>query len=80
MIFLTKGKDPLQSFMMPFYLIKGCEVKQPVLGANYVKGTISAEPGGKNTEPKYNTAAVSSEGMNLITVQNWNEINKYAMV
>ncbi|CAM4712048.1 unnamed protein product [Leuciscus chuanchicus] len=45
-IFLTKGKDPLQSFMMPFYLIKGCEVKQPVLGANYVKGTISAEPGG----------------------------------
>ncbi|XP_051769752.1 WW domain-binding protein 2 [Ctenopharyngodon idella] len=46
MIFVTKGKDPLQSFMMPFYLIKGCEVKQPVLGANYIKGTISAEPGG----------------------------------
>ncbi|XP_051530875.1 WW domain-binding protein 2 isoform X2 [Myxocyprinus asiaticus] len=45
-IFLTKGKDPLQSFMMPFYLMKGCEVKQPVLGANYVKGTVSAEPGG----------------------------------
>uniref|UniRef100_A0A672S6Y4 WW domain binding protein 2 n=1 Tax=Sinocyclocheilus grahami TaxID=75366 RepID=A0A672S6Y4_SINGR len=45
-IFLTKGKDPLQSFMMPFYLMKGCEVKQPVLGANYIKGTISAEPGG----------------------------------
>lgn len=45
-IFWTKGKDPLQSFMMPFYLMKGCEVKQPVLGANYIKGTISAEPGG----------------------------------
>ncbi|XP_051968973.1 WW domain-binding protein 2 [Xyrauchen texanus] len=45
-IFLTKGKDPLQSFMMPFYLMKSCEVKQPVLGANYIKGTISAEPGG----------------------------------
>ncbi|KTF95465.1 hypothetical protein cypCar_00030669 [Cyprinus carpio] len=45
-IFLTKGKDALQSFMMPFYLMKGCEVKQPVLGANYIKGTISAEPGG----------------------------------
>ncbi|XP_067285891.1 WW domain-binding protein 2 [Pseudorasbora parva] len=45
-IFVTKGKDPLQSFMMPFYLIKGCEIKQPVLGANYIKGTISAEPGG----------------------------------
>ncbi|TRY55496.1 hypothetical protein DNTS_004141 [Danionella cerebrum] len=45
-IFLTKGKDPLQSFMMPFYLMKGCEVKQPVLGANYIKGTVNAEPGG----------------------------------
>ncbi|XP_028821122.1 WW domain-binding protein 2 [Denticeps clupeoides] len=46
MIFLTKGKDALQSFMMPFYLVKGCEVKQPVLGANYVKGHVTAEPGG----------------------------------
>lgn len=45
-IFVTKGKEALQSFMMPFYLIKGCEVKQPVLGANYIKGTVSAEPGG----------------------------------
>ncbi|NP_001018380.2 WW domain-binding protein 2 [Danio rerio] len=45
-IFLTKGKDPLQSFMMPFYLMKGCEVKQPVLGANYIKGTVGAESGG----------------------------------
>lgn len=48
MIFVTKGKESLQSFMMPFYLTKGCEVKQPVLGANYIKGTVSAEPGGKN--------------------------------
>ncbi|XP_017338882.2 WW domain-binding protein 2 [Ictalurus punctatus] len=46
MIFVTKGKESLQSFMMPFYLTKGCEVKQPVLGANYIKGTVSAEPGG----------------------------------
>lgn len=45
-IFLAKGRDALQSFMMPFYLMKGCEVKQPVLGANYIKGTVSAEPGG----------------------------------
>lgn len=48
-IFVTKGKDALQSFMMPFYLMKGCEVKQPVLGANYIKGTVTAEPGGKNS-------------------------------
>uniref|UniRef100_A0A3B3QIJ8 WW domain binding protein 2 n=1 Tax=Paramormyrops kingsleyae TaxID=1676925 RepID=A0A3B3QIJ8_9TELE len=45
-IFLAKGRDALQSFMMPFYLMKNCEVKQPVLGANYIKGTVSAEPGG----------------------------------
>lgn len=45
-IFLAKGRDALQSFMMPFYLMKGCEIKQPVLGANYIKGTVSSEPGG----------------------------------
>uniref|UniRef100_A0A671XCF7 WW domain binding protein 2 n=1 Tax=Sparus aurata TaxID=8175 RepID=A0A671XCF7_SPAAU len=45
-IFVAKGRDALQSFMMPFYLIKGCEIKQPVLGANYIKGTVTAEPGG----------------------------------
>uniref|UniRef100_A0A3P8WX49 WW domain binding protein 2 n=1 Tax=Cynoglossus semilaevis TaxID=244447 RepID=A0A3P8WX49_CYNSE len=45
-IFLSKGRDALQSFMMPFYMMKGCEIKQPVLGANYIKGTVSAEPGG----------------------------------
>lgn len=33
--------------MMPFYLMKGCEIKQPVLGANYIKGTVNAEPGGR---------------------------------
>lgn len=49
-IFVAKGRDALQSFMMPFYLIKGCEVKQPVLGANYIKGTVNAEPGGKYIE------------------------------
>ncbi|XP_062858926.1 WW domain-binding protein 2 [Trichomycterus rosablanca] len=45
-IFVSEKKETLQSFMMPFYLIKGCEVKQPVLGANFIKGTVNAEPGG----------------------------------
>ncbi|GCB82376.1 hypothetical protein scyTo_0022901, partial [Scyliorhinus torazame] len=45
MIFLSKGKDPMQSFMMPFYLVKGCSIEQPVFSANYIKGTIRAEPG-----------------------------------
>lgn len=51
MIFLAKGRDLLQSFMMPFYLMKGCEIKQPVLGANYIKGTVAAEPGGVCVRP-----------------------------
>nr|KAF6297319.1 WW domain binding protein 2 [Myotis myotis] len=37
-IFLSKGKDAMRSFMMPFYLMKDCEIKQPVFGANYIKG------------------------------------------
>ncbi|XP_020660741.1 WW domain-binding protein 2 isoform X2 [Pogona vitticeps] len=45
-IFVSKGKDPLQSFMMPFYLMKECEIKQPVFGANYIKGSVKAEAGG----------------------------------
>uniref|UniRef100_A0A8C5Q9U8 GRAM domain-containing protein n=1 Tax=Leptobrachium leishanense TaxID=445787 RepID=A0A8C5Q9U8_9ANUR len=45
-IFLSKGKDPMVSFMMPFYLVKGCSIEQPVFSANYIKGTINAEPGG----------------------------------
>ncbi|XP_075038965.1 postacrosomal sheath WW domain-binding protein isoform X1 [Mixophyes fleayi] len=45
-IFVSKGKDPMMSFMMPFYRVKGCSIEQPVFSANYIKGTISAEPGG----------------------------------
>lgn len=36
----------MRSFMMPFYLMKDCEIKQPVFGANYIKGTVKAEAGG----------------------------------
>ncbi|NWW95889.1 WBP2 protein, partial [Rhynochetos jubatus] len=46
MIFVTKGKDPMLSFMMPFYLVKGCSIEQPVFSANYIKGQIQAEAGG----------------------------------
>ncbi|XP_053309073.1 WW domain-binding protein 2 [Spea bombifrons] len=45
-IFVSKGRDALQSFMMPFYLMKGVEIKQPVFGANFIKGAIKAEAGG----------------------------------
>ncbi|XP_047934789.1 postacrosomal sheath WW domain-binding protein [Anser cygnoides] len=46
MIFVSKGKDPMLSFMMPFYLVKECSVEQPVFSANYIKGQIHAEAGG----------------------------------
>lgn len=45
-IFLSKAKDAMKSFMMPFYLMKDCEIKQPVFGANYIKGMVKAEAGG----------------------------------
>ncbi|XP_040386374.1 WW domain-binding protein 2 isoform X1 [Cygnus olor] len=45
-IFVSKGKDAMQSFGMAFYLLKDCEIKQPVFGANYIKGTVKAEAGG----------------------------------
>lgn len=44
-IFNSKdGKDSLQSFSFPFLLMKEVELKQPVFGANYIKGCIKAEP------------------------------------
>ncbi|XP_032900308.1 WW domain-binding protein 2 isoform X2 [Amblyraja radiata] len=47
LIFVAKdSREALKSFTMPFYLMNGCEIKQPVLGANYIKGTINAEPNG----------------------------------
>ncbi|PKK29968.1 WBP2 N-terminal like [Columba livia] len=45
-IFVSKSKDPMLSFMMPFYLVKGCSIEQPVFSANYIKGQIQAEAGG----------------------------------
>ncbi|XP_029945615.1 postacrosomal sheath WW domain-binding protein [Salarias fasciatus] len=42
----TNTKDCLGSAMFPYYLMKGCSIEQPVFGANYIKGTVSAEPGG----------------------------------
>lgn len=36
----------MQSFVMPLYLVKACEIKQPVFDTNYIKGTVKAEAGG----------------------------------
>ncbi|CAI5785908.1 GRAM domain-containing protein [Podarcis lilfordi] len=50
-IFVSKGKDPMMSFMMPFYKVKGCSIEQPVFSANYIKGVIEAEPGASRGVP-----------------------------
>lgn len=39
-------KDRLQSFSMPFFVMRELELEQPVFGANYIKGRVKAEPGG----------------------------------
>ncbi|KAM4671655.1 postacrosomal sheath WW domain-binding protein isoform 3-T3 [Amazona ochrocephala] len=54
MIFVSKGKDPMLSFMMPFYLMKGCSIEQPVFSANYIKGQIQAEAGASSGAPLQN--------------------------
>ena len=47
-IFNNKNlKDTLQSFSMPFYCMKEVELEQPVFGANYIKGKVLPEAGGK---------------------------------
>ncbi|KAG7505525.1 hypothetical protein JOB18_033686 [Solea senegalensis] len=47
MVFVSSNtKDILGSAMFPYYLMKGCSIEQPVFGANFIKGTVSAEPGG----------------------------------
>ena len=48
MIFTNKnGKDMLQSFSISFMSMRELELEQPVFGANYIKGKMKAEPGGK---------------------------------
>ncbi|KAM6956963.1 postacrosomal sheath WW domain-binding protein [Aplochiton taeniatus] len=42
----SNAKDSLGSAMFPYYLMKGCSIEQPVFGANYIRGTVSAETGG----------------------------------
>ena len=33
---------------MPFFAMHGLELEQPVFGANYIKGKVRAEAGGKS--------------------------------
>ena len=47
-IFNSKSaNDTMQSFSLPFLLMREVELKQPVFGSNYIKGRVIAEPQGQ---------------------------------
>ncbi|KAK4475091.1 hypothetical protein MN116_000764 [Schistosoma mekongi] len=54
-IFISKKQSAgLLSFSMPFVNMKEVDIKQPVIGANYIEGIITAEPnGGWQGEAKF---------------------------
>jgi len=44
-IFNSKSAcDSMQSFSLPFLLMREVELKQPIFGSNYIKGRVLAEP------------------------------------
>uniref|UniRef100_A0A0N5AX96 GRAM domain-containing protein n=1 Tax=Syphacia muris TaxID=451379 RepID=A0A0N5AX96_9BILA len=45
-IFINRNRDALGSFSLPFHCIRNLKLEQPVFGANYLKGTALAQPGG----------------------------------
>lgn len=50
MIFINKHDgDPMKSFSFPFFSMSSIELEQPIFGANYIKGKVSAQPGGNWT-------------------------------
>uniref|UniRef100_A0A5S6R0E7 GRAM domain-containing protein n=1 Tax=Trichuris muris TaxID=70415 RepID=A0A5S6R0E7_TRIMR len=49
-IFTAKNpKDRLQSLSMPFHCLRNVKLEQPVLGANFLRGVVLAQPNGNWT-------------------------------
>jgi hypothetical protein len=47
-VFVNKNKnDTFQSFSMPFNCMRNLDIEQPVFGANFIKGEVRAEQGGR---------------------------------
>lgn len=46
LIFVNKSSNGYRSFAMDFESVRNTEVKQPIFGANYLKGFVIAEPNG----------------------------------
>ena len=67
MIFNTKKQDdPMKSFSFPFISLKNVELKQPIFGANYIKGKVRAQPGGNFTgEAKFKLHCPSGGAIDL---------------
>ena len=70
-MFVSSNKDCLGSCMFPYYLMKGCSIEQPVFNANFIKGTVAAEPGGESSPasslllaPPHSAFVISSSGNN----------------
>jgi len=40
------ARDRMMSFCMPFHCLRDVKLEQPVFGANYLRGTVLAQPGG----------------------------------
>jgi hypothetical protein len=45
-IFLATDGGELKSLAMPFICIDNVQLEQPIFGANYLEGIVSAQPGG----------------------------------
>jgi hypothetical protein len=45
-IFINTKSGSLRSFSMPFFCMRNVKLEQPILGANYMRGTAIAQPNG----------------------------------
>ncbi|KAK9727517.1 GRAM domain [Popillia japonica] len=42
----AQGSEKMQSFSFPFVTLSNMQLEQPVFGANYIRGTVTAQPNG----------------------------------
>ncbi|KAK3704060.1 hypothetical protein QZH41_019015 [Actinostola sp. cb2023] len=59
-IFAPMAMTEVGSFSMNFQSIRGVEVKQPMFGANFIKGDVISEPEGQNCF-HYNVFGINDE-------------------
>jgi hypothetical protein len=63
-IFVSSKSSNMSSFSMPFHLLRELEIKQPLFGANYLQGQITAENnGGWQGRAEFTLAFLSGGGI-----------------